>query len=608
MAVYSVPMNQMESFKERKMIVRSEDLNDLAYRVQTFKPAHLEGIRIRISDMNEDFSSLVDLQKPIEIVIRSPGTEFPLLYRYLDLSQSLPVQVIVPMETPGFTTAVKVALSLGFPVRLQLGQPDGGLLEELTGLLDFYLHSAMATAPVDFFHSLFVSLYHGQPTTLWDIQHENPAAYRFVTRDGSLGFAKRIPLPHRMSEAGKFLAELEKRLSTQGGECASCYFLKQCIGFFKMPDSTFSCGGILRLLDMIREGVYEFKQDLDALAGLEEVDLQTLPGLDVRAALSGKELDPADCSGEDLGFSPARQGLGVIFCTFECNNACLFCAAEHQKGRNPPDLDARVFDFISRSARERFDALLFSGAGEPMLNESLEEYVKFANMEGITNLWLTTNGSNMSRRKIYDLYEAGISGFCVSLHGIGEVHDFLVRRQGSFLEAMDAIGVVSDAGLTRLDVNTCLTTTNIESLGHVLRNVGSLSGLNTHILSQPELEGAAQDNKEIICRLRTLKEYLRPLASVDYQNVILENIPHCVAPHLPHRPNRNTLLLLREDGSDHYANSLYNVGRNRLPSVCAERQCMYLDECCGVDAAYLDEHGDEEIAKLLDAIPEYNFF
>ncbi len=604
MIAYNVPTDRIGAVKDRNLIVRSPDPNELAEALSVSDLTRLRSARLECSEKDPSALTSSLLETPLELVLRDPVAESPLLYRYVDFAKIVPVRVIVPVEAAGFANAVKVALSLGLAVKLETGQPDDGVLTELAEVLDYYLHSAMAASPVDFFHGLCMAFYTGQPITLWDIQEEDPASFQFVRDDGVVEFSQRIPKPHRLEEARAFLVRLKKALIQEGGECSGCDFFQYCLGYFKMPDPHFSCDGITRLLGIIRSAATELKRDVAHLIGSGLVETRAADALFsteesiLSEPFSGPVWDheTGSTTGLEIGSqtSPERA-FGVIFCTFECNNNCLFCAAADQKGRNPPDLDKWVFDFISKCAREGFDSILLSGAGEPTLNPSLVAYVRFARQNGISNLWLTTNGSNLNEEMLPRLVEAGITRLCISLHGIGDVHDTLVQRKGSYDEAMKAIDLVNRTGLTELDVNTCLTTHNLKRLELLIQEVASFKHVNAHILSQPELEGAAFENMEIVCRLKTLKEHFRSLNGDRYPHVILENVPYCVAPHLPHRSNNEALLLLREDGFERYVSSLNNVGHNRFPEKCVFPQCRYHSLCCGLDAVYLNEYGDEEL-------------
>jgi len=69
---------------------------------------------------------------------------------------------------------------LGFAVKLDVGQPEGREIEEMAEILELYLHRANVTQPIDYFHSVFLSLFRMEPVSLWLIQEEDPEHYSFV--------------------------------------------------------------------------------------------------------------------------------------------------------------------------------------------------------------------------------------------------------------------------------------------------------------------------------------------------------------------------------------------------------------------------------------------
>jgi hypothetical protein len=183
---------------------------------------------------------------PLDVVLTAPGEEFANLYRLVDVRSVRDLRVSMP-ATPGFLKALRLAASLGLPVRLLPGQPSVETLEELHQALGFYLHDGCVDAPIEFFHSALAWL-RGAPTgSLWRILEEDPAIYR------------REEIEH---PAPGFFASLIQ----DGAECASCPWQVFCEGYFKWPDPAYSCAGVKALLDRLRAAAAEIEADLTAHA------------------------------------------------------------------------------------------------------------------------------------------------------------------------------------------------------------------------------------------------------------------------------------------------------------------------------------------------------
>jgi uncharacterized protein len=289
----------------------------------------------------------------------------------------------------------------------------------------------------------------------------------------------------------------------------------------------------------------------------------------------------------------------VVFSSFECTNNCIFCAPAHDRSKNPPDLDKEIFDFITKCVDDRVKTLFFTGSGEPTLNPSLIDYVRFAKENGIDNLFMFTNGFGMTQQLAESLMAAGMKNFWVSIHGLGDTHDRIVRRKGSFVEAYRALSILNDLGPDRLSVNTCLNALNSDQIERFAEKVLSFPNVTAHCLCLPEWDGNAYVNRDKMCRLEALKQRLSRMTRETFSLTILDNVPYCVAPHLPYVGNvRNDVRIKRRDSDEKVSNE-DNMGHNVTPQSCIEAGCKNIDICVGVDRRYLEEYGEEEIRQLL---------
>jgi len=290
----------------------------------------------------------------------------------------------------------------------------------------------------------------------------------------------------------------------------------------------------------------------------------------------------------------------IVFSSFRCTNNCIFCAPAYDRSGDPEDLDREVYEFISRCAESGVRTLFFTGAGEPTLNPHLVEYVDHAKQSGIDNMYMFTNGFGITESLVWQLKNAGMENFWVSLHGLGETHDRIVRRKGSFVEAYRALSLINSAAPRHLNVNTCLNALNLDQIDRLLDKTLDFEHTSAHCLCLPEWDGNAYVNRSQMCRLSVLKERLSAITSKDYPITILDNIPHCIAPHLPHIGNvRNELRIKRRD-EDNMVSNADNMGHNVTPQVCFDAGCPFLETCVGVDRRYLEEYGDDEIRVLIE--------
>jgi hypothetical protein len=189
---------------------------------------------------------------PLDVVLVEPAREFSDLYRLVDVRAGRDVRVSIPAK-PGFLKAVRLAASLGLPVRLLPGQPTAEVLDELQEALAFYLRDSMVEAPIEFFHSALAWLT-GAPTgSLWRVLEEDPSVYQ---RDPARNFSSGTD-PDQ-----DFVSLFLEQLIAAGAECATCPWQEFCRGYFKWPDADYSCAGVKLLFSNLQAAVAEIEHDL----------------------------------------------------------------------------------------------------------------------------------------------------------------------------------------------------------------------------------------------------------------------------------------------------------------------------------------------------------
>jgi hypothetical protein len=196
---------------------------------------------------------------PLDVVLVEPAREFSDLYRLVDVRAGRDVRVSIPAK-PGFLKAVRLAASLGLPVRLLPGQPAGEVLDELQEALAFYLRDSMVEAPIEFFHSALAWLTGASTGSLWRVLEKDPAVYQ---RDPARTFASG-------TDSGQdFVSLFLEQLFEDGAECATCPWQAFCGGYFKWPDANYSCAGVKLLFSNLHAAVAEIEHDLSTFQAAE---------------------------------------------------------------------------------------------------------------------------------------------------------------------------------------------------------------------------------------------------------------------------------------------------------------------------------------------------
>lgn len=261
--IYNIPAQQLPIEREGWLIVRTDEPAVL--------PTILTGddlgavVAVQLSSLASDSEALNAWTAglPIELMMDDPAAEFPLLYRHTNLLDHHPVRVVIPVR-PGFAKAVKVAVALEFAVRLDVGQPDPALIEELAAVLEFYLRQSSVAQPIEYFHGTLLGLFHAEPLPLWVIQDEEPGVMRYVTDEGQETMVGRLAEHQFALPPDASLVDWTEQALATAEDCRDCEFFLSCGGYFKWPRADYDCGGVKRIFGLLRDAAAELRRDLEA--------------------------------------------------------------------------------------------------------------------------------------------------------------------------------------------------------------------------------------------------------------------------------------------------------------------------------------------------------
>jgi hypothetical protein len=262
--IYNIPARMVEAFAGRRVIVRSGDAAELVQHLS--QESVLENVLyVQLLSLNGEVDALARWAEslPVDLVMRDPAREFPLLYNFSKLHDKHPVRASIAVR-PGFVKAVKLALALNFSVKLEVGQPSPELVEEMAEVLDLYLHRTNVAQPVEYFHSIFLSFYHQEPSSLWFIQEADPEQFRFITDEGEETVSERFAGIYLKDRTGAIVREQAFAPPVKESECDACEFFACCGGYFKWPDKEFVCDGVKTLFGTLEGAAAELRTDLNA--------------------------------------------------------------------------------------------------------------------------------------------------------------------------------------------------------------------------------------------------------------------------------------------------------------------------------------------------------
>lgn len=157
-----------------------------------------------------------------------------------------------------------------------------------------------------------------------------------------------------------------------------------------------------------------------------------------------------------------------ISLTADCNLRCMGCnyGRDFMPGHS---LSLEVVKNLLDDAKAiGFDKIRFYG-GEPLLHKQLPEMIRHAEALGL-DYWVTTNAVLLKRR-IDELYEAGLRRVTVGFYGTGKEYDDYVQRKEQFSRVEESIRYTrekyGDDISLGLDWVLMKPTCNLESLNRV---------------------------------------------------------------------------------------------------------------------------------------------
>jgi hypothetical protein len=264
--IYNIPVSMTAGYGNRRVIIRADDPELIIRVVEQEKPSNLEYIQLlstKIDPKAMDNLAQWETDVPLDIIVNNPATEFPLLYNFSKIAANRPVRISIAVK-PGFIKAVRLAAALRFSIKLLVKQPNVQLIRELFEVLDFYLHRTNVTEPIEYFHTLFLSLYHGEPVNLWTIQEEDPDLFRFVDDNGVETVSPRLAGANLEKIRGDLLVAGIAATQASVNECYACQFRESCGGYFKWTDQNYDCTGVKTIFGALSAAVAALKKDVAA--------------------------------------------------------------------------------------------------------------------------------------------------------------------------------------------------------------------------------------------------------------------------------------------------------------------------------------------------------
>ncbi|MGH7434888.1 MAG: radical SAM protein [Polyangiaceae bacterium] len=278
----------------------------------------------------------------------------------------------------------------------------------------------------------------------------------------------------------------------------------------------------------------------------------------------------------------------------ECNNGCVFCSQAGVTGGAP-------FGEQLETARRQGDEVTLVG-GEPTLDPRLAEHVAAARRLGFVRVGLQTNGRRLAEAGyVAELARAGLTDVHLSIHGAeSAAHDYHTGVAGSFDAALAGLAAARASSLTAV-VNTVLTRSSFRSLAGMPKLL-SQRGVAGWLVSVPRSAGRlSADFDRLMPRLGLAVPFaLSALAAGEKLglDVGIAGAPRCLL-------GEYTRWALDDGPHVDDPHGSHEAQGRLAPRAFAEAcdGCPARAHCPGLDAAYLERFGGDELGPARTRMP-----
>lgn len=182
-------------------------------------------------------------------------------------------------------------------------------------------------------------------------------------------------------------------------------------------------------------------------------------------------------------------------CTLRCNLSCRHCGSDCKQISAIKDMPkedfGRVLDSVA-AATDPHKVMINITGGEPLCRPDLEECGRMIYEKEFP--WgMVTNGLALTPQRYQRLLQSGLRAMTISLDGIGETHDWMRGRKGSFERAAAAIKMVIDSGEIAFDVVTCVNKRSYSQLSDIKEFLIGLGLKNWRLFTVFPVGRAAED-------------------------------------------------------------------------------------------------------------------
>jgi hypothetical protein len=268
----------------------------------------------------------------------------------------------------------------------------------------------------------------------------------------------------------------------------------------------------------------------------------------------------------------------------------MICMLGDSKGELPViGLDRFKRVLYQIRSEGRFRNLILSGAEVTTFDE-LESYVRFAASLGwFKKIQIQTNGKRLSDKSYLKcLIDCGVNEFFISIHGLEEVHDKIVRAPGAFREVMQGIRNLEGFDVNVI-TNTVFTSANFHNIPALINLLTQERVSEVHLWNYFPMESI--DTKDLVMSMKGFVALLPELLALGERSgkaLVFKSFPMCLSRGAPgFFDSLFPVTVLPERFWRKFDESGFGICAHRQIEECQIRQCW------GLSSGYIQKYGDE---------------
>lgn len=122
-----------------------------------------------------------------------------------------------------------------------------------------------------------------------------------------------------------------------------------------------------------------------------------------------------------------------------CNLKCTHCFRQYMNIGEQQDMNFWLFVKIAQECGDNgLHTMKFSMRGEPLINPDIIRMIIYAKQSGIREVWLNTNGVNLTDKMAFRLIGSGLDWLTVSFDGLDKTYES-IRRSAKYIEQLNKL-------------------------------------------------------------------------------------------------------------------------------------------------------------------------